>query len=135
MEDEGRGGGRRVGRKERGKRKKKEGEKEKGRDRKRENGRQRERERGAGRRERNKSRETIRRGALCALVRERSMRTLGGGGRGGTGSRSRTRTAGGWVRSRRAREEPPIEKERKRPWDRRKRKEGAHHGRVSLARA
>lgn len=29
------------------------------------------------------------------------------------------------MRSRRAREEPPIEKERKRPWDRRKRKEGA----------
>lgn len=36
------------------------------------------------------------------------------------------------MRSRRAREEPPIEKERKRPWDRRKRKEGA--SRPSLSR-
>lgn len=39
------------------------------------------------------------------------------------------------MRSRRAREEPPIEKERKRPWDRRKRKEGASRPRVSLVRA
>lgn len=36
------------------------------------------------------------------------------------------------MRSRRAREEPPIEKERKRPWDRRKRKEGASRPSLSL---
>lgn len=39
------------------------------------------------------------------------------------------------MRSRRAREEPPIEKERKRPWDRRKRKEGASRPSLSRARA